>query len=511
MRGKLAITLAIAAMMLAGAVCTLGTASAHEGDVYVLEFDGYSKEAELGGSVTYTWEIYNNGTTPVFINTASAISDPRWSASPSPGFATLNAGQSGMVNMTVTAPSSRDYATSTATLSVVFTDLVTRETWTRNYTVSNGLVGGALEPEKKIFGLFENPIKFTPLDQNIEVFILDIVITIILALILTFGTPKLKALTKKTETELDDMIIEIVAGPISAIILLHGIVAALEALDLPYDTVVTIDKGYHIILILLITWMGYKIFKDVVVYYAKIYAEKSETELDDVLIPLLEKVGAIAILVVGAIYIMSDFGIDLTLLIAGFGVMGVVIGLAMQQTLGNLISGMFLLTDRPFKIGDTIRLDNGDYCKVLEVGLRTTKLYRGSTHDIIVVPNSDIANKMVINVMQPDAKAQTSVKVGVAYGTDVEKVKALLKDIALSHEHVLKDGEHAPVVRFSNFGDSSLDFTLFFWVDDVNAQWAAQSDLRERINKAFSEKGIEIPFPQRVLRVQRDDIETLKR
>jgi small-conductance mechanosensitive channel len=101
--------------------------------------------------------------------------------------------------------------------------------------------------------------------------------------------------------------------------------------------------------------------------------------------------------------------------------------------------------------------------------------------------------------------------VGVAYGTDVDKVKALLKEMALSHARVLKDGEHAPVVRFSNFGDSSLDFTLFFWVDDVNAQWAVQSDLRERINKAFAEKGVVMPFPQRVLRVQREDAEALKR
>jgi MscS family membrane protein len=511
MRGKSAIALAIAAMMLAGTACMLGTASAHEGDVYVLEFDSYSKEAELGGRAVYTWEIFNNGTTTVFIDTSSTISEAHWGASSSPGFTTLGPGQSATVNMTVSAPGSRDYATSTATLTIEFTDLVTRETWTRNYTTANGLVGGALEPEKKIFGWFDNPIKFTPWDQNIEVFIVDVIITVILAIVLTFGTPRLKALTKKTETELDDMIIEITAGPISAIILLQGIKAALEALDLPYDYVISIERGYHIILILLITWMGYKIFKDVVIYYAKIYAEKTDTELDDVLIPLLEKVGAIAILVVGAIYIMSDFGIDLTLLIAGFGVMGVVIGLAMQQTLGNLISGMFLLTDRPFKLGDTIKLDNGDYCKVLEVGLRTTKLYRGSTHDIIVVPNSDIANKMVINVMQPDAKAQTSVKVGVAYGTDVDKVKALLKEIALSHARVLKDDQHAPAIRFTNFGDWSLEFTVFFWVDDVNAQWAAQSDLRERISKAFAEKGIEIPFPQRVLRVQRDDVEAIKR
>ncbi|MEW5936856.1 MAG: mechanosensitive ion channel domain-containing protein [Candidatus Thermoplasmatota archaeon] len=493
--------------LLAVVVMASSSASADAAEVIVLDFDDYSKETGMGASVTYRWAVFNNGTSPLFVNVTAKSSDTHWGASVDPSYLILYQMESGTITMTVTAPKTRDYPNANSTLTLAFLDLNTREGWIEYYHATTEIEGGAVVPEIKILGLIPYPREGYAGSPSHEALAIDLFLVLLISMLLWKGFPKIKLLTKHSKTMLDDMVIEIAAGPVPAIVLLLGLTLSFDvayaAFSIPYHIYDWVHKISEVALIFLITWMGYKIFKDVVLYYARRWAEKTDTQVDDVLIPILEKLGAVIIVAVGVAYILADFGIDITLFVAGMGVLGLVIAFAMQESLGNFISGLILLTDRPFKVGDMVQLPNGDYCRVLHVGMRTTKLYKGLTHEIIILPNSEIANKMLVNVQEPDEKARIFVSVGVAYGTDLDEVKRLLTEILLAHPRVLKEEKYYPAVRLVNFGDSSIDYTLYFWVDNVDAQWQVQSDIREEIYRRFAEEGIEIPFPQRVVRIEK--------
>jgi small-conductance mechanosensitive channel len=199
------------------------------------------------------------------------------------------------------------------------------------------------------------------------------------------------------------------------------------------------------------------------------------------------------------IYGLSVIGVEITALLAGAGVFGLVIAFAAQDTLSNFFSGLHLLLDRPFHIGDVILLESGEYCRVEGVGMRSTKLYSLFDHELIVLPNNMIANQRIINIVRPDMKIKNRVEVGVAYGSDVEKVKRILYDAAANHPHVVMDDGFEPLVRFTGFGDSSLDFLLIFSVDDVMNQWKTRSDIVSEIDRRFRAEGVTIPFPQRTV------------
>ncbi|MCK4266947.1 MAG: mechanosensitive ion channel family protein, partial [Thermoplasmata archaeon] len=243
---------------------------------------------------------------------------------------------------------------------------------------------------------------------------------------------------------------------------------------------------------------------DVLLIWGKKYAEKSETTLDDVMLPLFEKLGMIVVFGVAMIALLSLMGIDVTMLLAGMGILGLVIAFAAQDTLGNFISGIFLLTDRPFKVGDLVLMENGDYCRVEHIGMRSTKLYNTFDHDVIILPNSKIANEKVINLTEPDNMMKVKVTVGVAYGTDIDRAKEIMLEAANAHPDILQDEGRAPFARMVEFGDSALDLKLYTWVNHLDNQWRVGSELREAILHRFEDEGIEIPFPQHVVHMERD-------
>ena len=188
---------------------------------------------------------------------------------------------------------------------------------------------------------------------------------------------------------------------------------------------------------MIMAWLVYKIYAGVIIYYGHKLAAKTDSEVDDVLVPILEKLGAIVIPVVAFSIILSLFGYDLTVILAGLGFMGIVIGYAAQSTLANFFAGLQMMFDRPFKTGDLLRLDNGDICEVRHIGMRSTDLYNTFTNELVIVPNNDIANKKIVNMVKPDRLLKIAVDVGVAYGSDVELVKKIMLDSAYAVPDVL--------------------------------------------------------------------------
>lgn len=196
--------------------------------------------------------------------------------------------------------------------------------------------------------------------------------------------------------------------------------------------------------------------------------------------------------------VLETIGIKVTVLIAGSAALLVGIGLGLQQTFNDVISGMILLSERSIKIGDILEID-GDIVKIQEIGLRTSK---GLNRDqiSIIIPNSLITTNKVINWSHQTKHNRFKINVGVAYGSDVDLVTKLLEESAVSHEKV-NDNDEVNVMLL-DFGDSSLNFQLLFYSEEIFRIEKIKSDIRKIISKKFSENNVSIPFPQRDLHIK---------
>ncbi len=192
-------------------------------------------------------------------------------------------------------------------------------------------------------------------------------------------------------------------------------------------------------------------------------------------------------------FALNVLGVNMTLLASGAAALLLGVGLGLQQTFNDFFSGLILLFERSVELGDVVEID-GLVGKVRRIGLRTSIVQTRDNRSVIV-PNSKLVVNNVTNWSHDDEVARFSVGVGVAYGSDTQKVKSLLLEEAARHPKVLAQPE--PQVRFTGFGESSLDFELLFWSEEFMRIEDVKSDLRFAVDQRFREGGVAIPFPQR--------------
>lgn len=190
--------------------------------------------------------------------------------------------------------------------------------------------------------------------------------------------------------------------------------------------------------------------------------------------------------------------VDLTALTVVAGALGIGIGFGLQNVVNNLVSGVVLLLEQPVRFRDRISIENVEG-QVENINFRSTTVLTNDNVSIIV-PNSQLINQAVINWSHGDPRIRVHVPVGVAYGSDAEKVTEVLYEVARAEEDVLTSPD--PEVRFLEFGDSSLDFELLVWSDEPPNYHRLRSKLNYAIDAAFRNEGIEIPFPQRDLHLK---------
>jgi small-conductance mechanosensitive channel len=206
------------------------------------------------------------------------------------------------------------------------------------------------------------------------------------------------------------------------------------------------------------------------------------------------------VVVAGILVCLDTLGVDLGTLAALGAMLSVGIGFGLQNIAQNFISGVILLIERPIQKGDFVVV--GDIVgTVVEIEMRATKvLSRDGV--AMIVPNSEFISGRVFNQSKPTTRRRVRIGVGVAYGSDTASVRDTLVGVAKAHPDVLQ--EPAPIVLFKNFGDSSLDFELAVWLDSPEREPVITSDLRFHIDQAFREHKIEIPFPQREIRLRQE-------
>ncbi len=203
--------------------------------------------------------------------------------------------------------------------------------------------------------------------------------------------------------------------------------------------------------------------------------------------------------IIAIMLIFQSIGFKVTFLLAGSAALLVGIGLGIQEIFKDLISGFFMLFEGNLRVSDIVELEENLVGKVIQIGLRTTKI---ETRDrvVLIIPNSKFISDRLINWSHMEKKTRFHVNVGVAYGSDVDKITKILREVGENHPKIAKDPK--PAVMFVDFGNSSLDFRLHFWTYDTFWVEVVKSDLRYAINRKFIEGGVTIPFPQRDVHIR---------
>jgi small-conductance mechanosensitive channel len=302
----------------------------------------------------------------------------------------------------------------------------------------------------------------------------------------------LRSLTRKSKFHLDDVILDILHRPVWLSIVLVGAITGERWISPrpPYDFIfIAVLKS---LLVLIWAQAISRVFLRIADDWIRHWREKERQGSE--MIRLGGNIARLVVLV-GAIFLFLSFWkINITPLLASAGIAGVAVALAAKETLSNFFGGVTVLLDQPYRVGDYIILDSGERGEVAEIGLRSTRIV--TRDDVQVsIPNSVITNTKVINESAPEPRFRVRIKVGVAYGTDVDQVEEVLLSVAGDNPLVVTNPK--PRVRFRIFGDSSLNFELLCWAHRPHDKGRIIHQLNRAIYKAFNQAGIIIPFPQR--------------
>lgn len=300
----------------------------------------------------------------------------------------------------------------------------------------------------------------------------------------------LKGLSSRTSSRLDDQILGFLSQPLFQSVMLLGMAAAFTILKLAEQVegiTFSIMQSYAVLLwSLFFIRVARLLLRKMAQSTVRFALVRNQT------LPLFENIAMLLIVGLAIYLLFSAWHIDMTAWLASAGIIGIAVGFAAKDTLANLFSGVFILADTPYKIGDYIVLDSGERGEVTHIGIRSTRiLTRGDVE--VTIPNSIMGNSKILNESGgPHTKYRIGVKVGVAYGSDVDVVRALLMEVAEAEASVCDDPE--PRVRFRSLGNSSLDFELLGWIDEPSLRGRVTDALLTVIYKRFMSEGIEIPY-----------------
>jgi small-conductance mechanosensitive channel len=309
-------------------------------------------------------------------------------------------------------------------------------------------------------------------------------------------------LTRKTKTHLDDYLISGLRRPLKVISILLAVFISLQAF---YPGFVLFEYStstiFTLLFILALTYTLDKIFTAFMKWYGEEVAPRTDSKFDDEIFPLFAKIGRSIIYVFGLIILLGQMGIEITAFVAALGVGSLAIALALQETLANFFAGVHLLADRPVRPGDYIKIDGTDVIGTIEeVGWRSTRI-RTWDNNIVYIPNSKMAQSIIINYFNPDSEMGYAMSFTASYEDEPDKViDALwesLRAAAKKTEKVVHLDES--VIRTNAFLDSAIEYKVIVKIPVYGDRFALQGELTRQVYYTFAKKGITIPFPTRTL------------
>ena len=305
----------------------------------------------------------------------------------------------------------------------------------------------------------------------------------------------LKGWAEKSETKVDDILVEVLDHPLVFLIFIIGFYVGYHFLTLSAEVSQVFSNIASILLIIDVSWFLISLCDQLIIHYVIPLSAKTDTDFDDALLPIVRKLIKWGLITIAGIMILDKFGYNIASLVAGLGIGGIAIAMAAKDMLGNMFGGASILTDKPFRLGDRIKFADIDGY-VQEVGIRSTKVKTFDGTDIIV-PNATIANSTLENVSR-EKERRVKFVLGLTYDTSSTKLKkagSIVKRIVKEH----KDTKNNVDVYFTEFADSSLNLTVIYWITNLDKIFATKSDVNFAIKKAFDKEGLEFAFPTRTI------------
>ncbi len=354
----------------------------------------------------------------------------------------------------------------------------------------------------------EIPISLLDIGLVIAIFVIT---TSILNIIIHIFKKVTVKISEKTKMTIDDKLFSsmikpfryfsIIIGLLITIFLIFPELLAFEVYELNTQPI-TIEGIFVILFIFGFTYLINNILLALISWYKEELALKTKSNIDNQMIPIVKKMTSILVYAVGGMIILDLLGIEIAPLLAGLGIGGLAVALALQDTLSNFFAGMYMLADKPIEKGNYISFD-GFEGYVEEISWRNTKI-RSWDNNLIILPNSKLSQTTLVNYTKPNKPVTRVMRIGVSYDSDPDNV---IKVLETTLKNVLKkteggDKKVKPVVKFADFKDSSIEFKLIYGVTEYTKRFSFEDKLKLEIFKTLKKNNIEIPYPVRTVYIK---------
>ncbi|MFC2020027.1 mechanosensitive ion channel family protein [Chloroflexota bacterium] len=297
-----------------------------------------------------------------------------------------------------------------------------------------------------------------------------------------------------SKTALLPQFLQSISSPIFLLIVSQGLLLAISSLSYLAQWQSYLGKAAIAFVIIIVTYWLVLSGRLLLSWYLR------RNKVRQSLVRLLQRITAIIIYIVGILVLLDHLGISITPLIAGLGVGGLAVALALQPTLSNFFASTQIVFDKMVRVGDYIELDSGERGYVANVGWRSTRV-RTTFNNLMVIPNSRLVDSIITNYYGPDMEMAVMVEAGVSYSSDLAQVEdaalAVAREIIEELPEAVKTRE--PWFSFDEFGDSNINFWLWLYATDRIGSFRVKSELIKRLHTRFAQEGITINYPVRLL------------
>ncbi len=318
--------------------------------------------------------------------------------------------------------------------------------------------------------------------------------SVIIALIVNFILKTyVKKLTQKTQSDFDDLLLKAVTKPFSILIIFVGLYFAFKRISMLNPHAVFVDNGFFVLCTFTAAFLVARIFSVLINHWLHVQKKYEQTP------KLISKIVAIVFYLIAGMIILAYFKIEITPIIATFGLGGLAVGLALQDTLSNFFAGLHIITDKPISVGDFIELENGAIMGTVEdISWRSTRI-KTAANTIVIVPNAKLASSTIVNDSLPEQETEIVVQCGVGYGSDLKKVEKVTLDVARKIQETVPGAVKGfePSMRYHTFADSNINFSVSLRLKNIRERFIVRHEFIKALKERYDKEKIDISFPVR--------------
>ena len=310
-------------------------------------------------------------------------------------------------------------------------------------------------------------------------------------------------LVRRTKTDFDDLFLERIDGPVRYFVLVIFLQFSVLRLTIWGETALRLLNNLFFFLYFgILFWIAWRLVGFSLDWYRLHMEQETEEQTERVnrTLPLVSRFLYLALIFIASFVILTHFNVNMTALLAALGLAGLAVTLAAQDTLTDIINGMLIWVDQPFRIGDRIEIQGENtWGDVVNIGTRTTRIL-SRDNSMVIVPNSVIGKNQVINYTFPDPSVRVEIKLNLDYAVDLDKARRVVRDAVRQVDHVEPD---QPIdVLFLDFGTSTLEFRIRYWIDSYADTFLMRDKVNNGIIEALRAANIKIPFPKQDLNLR---------